>query len=316
MQGGLNMFFSAAFKAKARAALRQHWQTALLIALIVNLPSLLVQGISAFTKNDVTARLEDLVLQASGSAAAMNALPDAVLSMLSESGIITMMVLSAAAWLVTPVLSVGMSHWILERLRGQVLPVSAVFSRLRIFLKSIGLRLLIVLKVLLWMLPGLAVFLFSVIPLIRANPGSSAELSSAADISFHLMSVGMIAMIVLGVMGYLYYAMAEFILADEPEERVLSCARRSKMLMKGRRGVLMSLWLSFLLWDLLILMGSSMVAGIAGSVIALVLEMLGTLFLSVYMLASEGVFYEALRLAPAPEISAEVPPDDPQDAEL
>ena len=307
------MFFSAAFRAKARAALRQHWQTALLIALIVNLPSLLVQGISAFTKNDVTARLEDMVLQASGSTAAMNALPDSVRSMLSETGIITMMILSVAAWLVTPVLSVGMSHWTLERLRGQDLPVSAVFSRLRIFLKSIGLRLLIVLKVLLWMLPGIAVFLFSVIPLMRANPGNSGELSSAVDISFHLVSAGMIAMVVLGVMGYLYYAMAEFILADEPEERVLSCVRRSKMLMKGRRGVLMSLWLSFLLWYLLILMGSSMVAGIAGSVIALVLEMLGSLFLSVYMLASEGVFYEALRLAPAPEIPAENSPDDSQD---
>ena len=105
------MFFSAAFKAKARAALQQHWQTALLIALIVNLPSLLVQGISAFTNNDVMARLENMALQASGSAAAMNALPDAVLGMLSETGIITMMVLSAVAWLITPVLSVGMSHW-------------------------------------------------------------------------------------------------------------------------------------------------------------------------------------------------------------
>ena len=307
------MFFSAAFKAKARAALQQHWQTALLIALIVNLPSLLVQGISAFTNNDVMARLENMALQASGSAAAMNALPESVRSMLSESGIVTMLILSAVAWLVTPVLSVGMTHWTLERLRGQDLPVSAVFSRLRIFLKSIGLRLLIVLKVLLWMLPGLAVFLFSVIPLMRANPGNSGELVSAVNISFHLVSAGMIAMAVLGVMGYLYYAMAEFILADEPEERILSCARRSKMLMKGRRSVLMSLWLSFLLWYLLILMGSSMVAGIAGSVIALVLEMLGSLFLSVYMLASEGVFYEALRLAPAPQIPADTPPDDPQD---
>ena len=75
----------------------------------------------------------------------------------------------------------------------------------------------------------------------------------------------------------------------------------------------MSLWLSFLLWYLLILMVSSMVAGIAGAVIALVLQMLGSLFLSVYMLASEGVFYEALRLAPAPQIPADTPPDDPQD---
>ena len=45
----MNMFFSADFKAKARAALSQHWQTALLIALIVNLPTLLMQGPSPIT---------------------------------------------------------------------------------------------------------------------------------------------------------------------------------------------------------------------------------------------------------------------------
>ena len=42
------MYFpSAYFRAKARAALKGHWQTALLIALVVNLPSLLMQAISA-----------------------------------------------------------------------------------------------------------------------------------------------------------------------------------------------------------------------------------------------------------------------------
>ena len=43
---------SGFFKTKARDALKGHWQTALLIALIVNLPSLLAQGISVFTGND------------------------------------------------------------------------------------------------------------------------------------------------------------------------------------------------------------------------------------------------------------------------
>ena len=309
------MFFSAAFKMKARAALQQHWQTALLIALIVNLPTLLVQGIAAFTNNDAVTRLEDMILQASGSAAAMNALPESVRGMLSESGVIAMLVLSAAAWLVTPVLSAGMNHWTLERLRGQELPVSAVFSRLRIFFKSIGLRLLIMLKVLLWTLPGLAVFLFSVVPILRANPQTTEELISAANTGIHFVYLGMIAMMALGVMGFLYYAMAEFILADEPEEHVLSCVRRSKMLMKGRRSVLMSLYLSFLIWYLLILFLTSMAVGIGGSVFALVLQMLGTLFLSVYMLASEGVFYEALRQAPAPGVQADIPPEEEQDPE-
>ena len=58
------MLFSAAFKAKARAALAQHWQTALLIALIVNLPSLLVQGLAAYTNTDLMTRVENLILDA------------------------------------------------------------------------------------------------------------------------------------------------------------------------------------------------------------------------------------------------------------
>ena len=307
----MNMFFSAAFKAKARAALQQHWQTALLIALIVNLPTLLMQGIAAFTNNDVITRLEDLALRASGSSAAMSALPEAIRAMLAEPGIIVMTVLNVLAWLITPVLEVGMNHWTLERLRGQELPVSAVFSRLRIFLKSIGLRLVIVLKVLLWMLPGIAAFVLSMIPLFRAEPGNTESVYSAANVSIHLVYLSMIAMTVLGVMGYLYYAMADLILADEPEERVLSCVRRSKAMMKGRRSVLMSLLLSFLLWYLLVILISSFIEGIAGSVIGMMLQMLGSLFISVYMLASEGAFYESLRNAPVQEIPADVPsPDD------
>ena len=313
----MNMFFSAAFKAKARAALKQHWQTGLLIAMIVNLPTLLMQGIAAFTNNDVIVRLEDLFLRASGNSAAMNALPEAVRAMLSEPGIILMTSLSLLAWLITPVLEVGMNHWTLERLRGQELPVSAVFSRLRIFLKSIGLRLLIVLKVLLWMLPGIAVLLLSMIPLFRADPGSTEAVYSAVNVSIPLVYLSMIAITVLGVMGYLFYAMADLILADEPEERVLSCLRRSKALMKGRRSVLMSLLLSFLLWYLLVILVSSFFEGIGGSIFALMMQMLGSLFISVYMLASEGAFYEALRKAPLPqEIPADVSSPDADEQNL
>ena len=309
------MFFSAVFKAKAREALRQHWQTALLIALIVNLPTLLVQGIAAFTNTDAMTRMEELVLQASGSSAAIDALPESVRALFSETGVLVMTGLNVLAWLITPVLSVGMNHWTLERVRGQELPLTAVFSRLHIFMKSIGLRLFIVMKVALWMLPGIAVFLAAMFLLYRADPAGAQNLFSSAGISISLIYFSMILMIVLGVMSYLYYAQADLILADEPEERVLSCARRSKAMMKGRRGVLMSLLLSFILWYFLIGIVTSMVAGIAGSVIALVIQMLGSLFLSVYMLTSECVFYEALRKAPLQEVPAETPPAGRQDPE-
>ena len=292
------MIYSAAIKAKARAVLQQHWQTALLIALIVNLPTLLVQGISAFTNNDVMYRLETLIIDASRSTEAMNALPDAVVTMLTETGILVMLALGLLAWLVTPALSLGMNHWTLDRIRGAEEPVSTVFSRLGIFLKGVGLRLLILLRVLLWMLPGLAVMVLAMVLLFRADITSQEAMLSAANTSVMLIWAGIIAMLVLGVMGYLHYALADLILADEPEEKVISCTRRSRELMTGRRGQLLALLLSFILWYFLIMFASSFIAGIAGDVIGLLLQMLGSLFLSVYMLATEGVFYEALRSAP------------------
>ena len=166
------------------------------------------------------------------------------------------------------------------------------------------------------MLPGLAVFLVALFTMMRSVPQTAEALLSTSDLSVHFVSLGMIAMLVLGIMGYLYYALAELILADEPEERVLSCLRRSKTLMKGRRSSLMSLLLSFLLWYLLIMILSSVIGDIAGSVIALVTEMLGSLFLSVYMLASKSAFYEALRKAPLPDLAADRPSDEQQDPEL
>ncbi len=292
------MFYSAVLKAKARAVLQQHWQTALLIALIVNLPTLLVQGISAFTNNDVMYRLETLIIDASRSTEAMNALPDAVVTMLTETGILVMLALGLLAWLVTPALSLGMNHWTLDRIRGAEEPVTTVFSRLGIFLKGVGLRLLILLRVLLWMLPGLAVMVLAMVLLFRADITSQEAMLSAANTSVMLIWAGIIAMLVLGVMGYLHYALADLILADEPEEKVISCTRRSRELMTGRRGQLLTLLLSFILWYFLIMFASSFIAGIAGDVIGLLLQMLGSLFLSVYMLATEGVFYEALRSAP------------------
>ena len=303
------MFFSAAFKAKARAALRQHWQTALLIALIVNLPSLLVQGVAAFTNNDPMTRVQDLLVRAYSSQAAMNALQDNLLKLFSETGILVMTGLTVLVWLFTPVLAMGMNHWMLDRIRGQEEPVTAVFSRLRILPKSIGLRLFLVWKIFLWTLPGLAVSLLSLIPTLNARGKTGTELASAAAWSMNLTYFGMMVMLVLGIMGYLYYAQADFILADEPEERVLSCARRSREMMKGRRMVLMTLLLSFALLFLLISFASAALEGMTGTVVALVIQMLGSLFLSVYMLATEAVFYETLRLAPAQQIMEENNPE-------
>ena len=292
------MLYTAVFKAKARAVLQQHWQTALLIALIVNLPSLLVQGIAAFTNTDPTMRIQALMLDVSAGTVAMEALPETVRAMLSESGVLAVAALGILAWLVTPALSLGMNHWTLDRIRGQEEPVATVFSRLSIFFKGIGLRLLIALKVFLWTLPGLAVVVLTMVFVFRADLSTQEAQRSVAQTAVMFIWAGMLLMLVLGAMEFLRYVLADFILADEPEERVRSCTSRSKELMAGRRGQFFSLIVSFILWHLLISVTAAFVASIAGDVIGLMLQMLGSLFLSVYMLTSEGVFYETLRSAP------------------
>ena len=70
------MYYSSGFwKRRARAALQNHWLTALLIALIVSLPSLLVQTAAAVTGNDLLGRLQELMLSsvsAGGNAVDLN----------------------------------------------------------------------------------------------------------------------------------------------------------------------------------------------------------------------------------------------------
>lgn len=289
------MLLTAVFKAKARAALKGRWQTALLIMLIVNLPSLLVQGIASFTGNDVTVRLQDLALDYSRNTSMTSEhLLDSLRAVFMDPGIQAMLALSLLAWIITPCLALGMNHWTLDRLRGIDEPVSVVFSRLKIFLKSIGLRLLITLKVFLWMLPGAAVSCCSMIPLLTLQSNTREAAYSALRISSVLLYAGMGIMLVMGIIGYLRYELADFILADEPEERVLTCTRRSKQITEGRRGALLSLLLSFILWYLLVAFTASFVSVFAGPVIGLMFHMLGSLCLSIYVNVSEGAFFEAL----------------------
>ena len=291
------MMYSALIKAKARAVLSKHWQTALLIALIVNLPSLLVQGIASFTNSDLLVKMEKLMLNAMESTAAMNALTENMLAVLSDTKVLAVTGLGVLAWMITPVLSLGMNHWTLDRIRGAEEPVTVVFSRLGIFFKSIGLRLLIALKVFLWMLPGIAVVLLAMLPVHLADQTSADSLYSALRISIMIMYAGLGVMLVLAVRAYLLYAMADFILADEPGERVVTCVRRSREMMNGRRGMLFALVLGIYLWNLVISLVSTFVADVAGNIAALMLQMFGGLVVSVYLVTSEGVFYDALRAA-------------------
>ena len=135
---------SGFFKAKAREALKGHWQTALLIALIVNLPSLLAQGITVFTGNDPMDRLQAVMITASRDGTlTQSLLIRAITAYLTSSGFWMMVGLNVAAFVITPCLGLGMNKWLMDRLRKA--PVTDVldgaFCRVRLFFKALGLRI-------------------------------------------------------------------------------------------------------------------------------------------------------------------------------
>ena len=283
---------SGYYRRKALAALKGHWQAALLVALIVNLPTLLMQGFSAFTGNDPINRLQAVIVSSSRDGVmSRDLLLNEIQALLNSTGFWTIRGLELLAWLITPCLSLGMYKWLINRLRGLDDPVSAVFCRMKLFLKAIGLQLMIILKVLLWMLPGIAVMIATMIPLFRAGDTQAQLAALQSGYSMTLPILHLIA--VPGVMAALRSGLSEFIMADAPESRILGCIRHSMELMKDQKKFLFFLMLSFLLWYLLELLISSFLTG----VLSLVFQMLAGLALSVYVACSVAAFY--LRLEDA-----------------
>ena len=298
------MFIPSAFwRMKAREALKGHWLTALLIALVVNLPSLLVEGIASVTGNDLMQRMADLMYRSmavSGSTASVDtaALARGLQELQESAGVWVFQGLNTLAWLLTPCLTLGMIHWMLQRLRKQEAgDVTAVFSRMGLFFKGIGLRLYVLWRVFVWMLPGIALNVLAFLPLWLSDRGSSLSVLSAANTAMGLQSAAMIATAVLGVIGWIRYTLGDMVLADDPGMGPVRAAKESKRLTEGKKGSVFSLYLSFLLWIMVRMMVGSMAAGMMGPIIGLMVDMLAGLAITVYLNTSVCAFYLGCRAA-------------------
>ena len=299
---------SGYYRRKALAALKGHWQPALLVALIVNLPTMLMQGFSIFTGNDLFDRLGAFIVSSSRDGVlTQQALLQEINTLLASTTFWVIRGLELLAMLVTPCLALGMYKWLMDLLHGQEQPVNAVFCRMRLFLKAIGLQLLIILKIILWALPGLALMIVVMLPVLRA--GSSQAQAEALAATQATSFLPMLLMIVPGVIAALRYALAEYIMAEKPESKIRFCVSHSKELMKDQKKNLFFLMTSFLLWYLLELLISSFLTGI----LSLVFQMFAGLVLSVYMTCSISVFY--MRLEHAAE-TGESPNAEPAPDEL
>lgn len=274
-------------KQKARSALKDNWQIALMVALIASLPSLISQVVSVMTTSGMTQTMQNLmgILQ-DGSTI------DDLLALMAEAelsvvGYIPSAVVSLVAWLVSPFLTLGMLNYFFMLLRGeQDVPVSAVFSRKGCFFKGIGLNLMTALRTFLWMLPGAVLEVASMFLALS---------ESTSTIGLVLMLAGSAAMLVLGIRAALHYAMATRVLAECPEKGINQCIRESVAIMRNRKMLLVSLELSFILLSLLISLAESLLTGLLGTVLGATLSMALSFALNIYMQMAASAFYVAYR---------------------
>lgn len=265
------MMTNLELRQRMRGVIKPNLQVLLVIALIAALPGLVASTVSTLMGSDLATYLYERL---DTSATAERLLEEMQAFYLERGWIATVMSILQA--LVSPVLTLGMIYAILTLMRGGTAVVATVFSRLHAVVRSVLLFLLVMVKIMLWMLPGMALMILS------AFLGETVMLA--------MMSIGPLLMIIPGIMANYRYAMANFFLADEPETGVLSCVRQSKAVMQNRKLQLFSLELPYMLGSTLV---GALISTLLGGVIGATISMMVQLIFTVYLYGARCAFFEA-----------------------
>lgn len=172
---------------------------------------------------------------------------------------------SLYAMLVTGAFTMGVTMFFLQLIRQKTTDLGQVFAGFGHFFKSLGLYFMMSLFIFLWML----------------------------------------LLIVPGIIASYRYSQAFYILSDDPTKGVMQCIRESKELMKGNKGKIFCLELSFIPWVLLAYLAFFVIAIVGGltcvavPVVGIILMIAGILVYLValcvimaYMMGAETIFYE------------------------
>ncbi|MDO4484191.1 MAG: DUF975 family protein [Clostridia bacterium] len=288
---------NAELRRRAAAALQGKWQTALLVGLIASAPNLIAQVMGIVTHATLTDRLYNIL-----ATLTMNDLqfPERVLnafiSAVPRNTAMLNSLLTLLGMVLTPVLVLGMNRHLLNIQRGQEGSINEAFALLGRFFKALLLQIVIVIKIALWSIPGIIALVVFIAAMLTSGNGSVELLLSGYYLCFALM-------VVPAVMAWCRYAMSTFVVADAPETGVLAAIRRSKQLMKNRKGKYFGLVVTYLLLNMAANMLANLVSGIFGFVIAQTLALMVQLMITVYITAVYGAFYldcsDAENAAPA-----------------
>ncbi len=286
-------------RTRSRKAIKPVMQVLLVIALVASLPGLLSSTVTLVTQANPMALLADFTLDANelltnmegmapeevGKQATeiMTGLADSTRAYMQGKAFIYLAVTVASAVL-TPALAMSVYHALLRAIRGQEVGFAMVWPGWKRFFKGIGVHWLMGLLVFLWMLPGLVVAVASLAYMLE-------NLASPVGTFGYTLGIG--AMLWMGVRAAYGYMMAPVMVADDPERKLLATLKESRKVMHGKRMLLFSLEASFIGWALLVNLGQSLVEGLFGVVIGMTLGMFCTLFVQVYRDGAIVAFYEA-----------------------
>lgn len=284
----MDYFPSAAFRLRARNALKNNLSVAAMLVFLASLPGLLAQVAVAIAEQPLQETLYLLSVQFANT----GVLPEAtaIQSQIMKS-ITTPLLLSWGlqflAWFITPFLTLGLLACLLTFLRGGQCTWQDVLCRRRCFFRAIGLTLLVALKVVLWMLPGLA---FYGVALVGAFYWQSNFL-------LYVSTLGVVASSVLGIRAAMHYALADFVMADRPHLKVTTCIRESVSIMRLRKMQLFMLLLSFLGWSVLASLLSSLFNALS-PVLGTTVSLIASLALNLYMYTAQCAFYDEYKDKP------------------
>lgn len=306
------------FRRRAREAMKAFMPILLVVALIATLPSLISNTVTLMTEADPNTLVNtfadrlrqvmekygvndpqiagEIVIDEEQLQADITTVYDLYMqelqTFLKEKGPIVL-VLALMVLIASPVLTLGMINALLHALRKQEFTPVIALSRMKYILKALGLELLVAIKVFLWTLPGALLMV--------------AALFMPQTLMTLTLIVGFAVMLVLGIMAGYRYAMAVFVLADEPQTRIRACIRRSCEVMQHRKMELFSLELSFIGWSLLLSYVQIMFNAF-GAVIGMTLGMFASLFLTVYTNCAQAAFYQEYAVGPVQSAEGEKMP--------
>lgn len=153
--------------------------------------------------------------------------------------------------LFTMVMNVGITNYSLRLSRKEPTGMGSLFEGFSFTGRSLAVNLLVVVFTVLWAL--LATVAAGVLMALLISGSHFLVSDTAAAVFFSLvMFLIYVALIVVIVVVLLRYSMALFVLVDDPGLGAGECIRRSKTIMKGNKGTLFVLLLSFIGWSILI----------------------------------------------------------------